>query len=233
MACENCGGMGRIVCPMCTNPEGRWYQSTTCVRCGGRRWTYCDCGATRVGPPHPFQRESRGCFPGNAKIMTSDGYVLLNSLRVGDVITSWQEDTRTWVNRRVKKIISYGLARVTHLDLSDGTTVRVTDHHTIHTSKGWRKISSLKEQDCITSGRKWREVRVLRIRRTAERVPVYNLHCEGEYNFVADGVIAHSFSTLRVPRVALNRIADRIRALWARRQLGHLECRLCALRKSS
>lgn len=158
--------------------------------------------------------DRHGCFPGDAKIVTPNGLVQLDSLRAGDLVTSWQESTRTWVSRSVKKIISYGLAAITHLDLSDGSIVRVTDHHTIHTLKGWRRVGSLREGDCITSGcGELSGVRVLRIRRTGERVPVYNLHCEGEFNFVADGVVAHSFTTLRATRVALNRIADRIRGL--------------------
>ncbi len=92
--------------------------------------------------------------------------------------------------------------------------MRVTDHHTIHTSKGWRKVGSLREGDQITSAQgESSEVGVLRICQTGARVPVYNLHCRNGYNFVANGVIAHTFTTLRTPRVALNRIADNVRAL--------------------
>ncbi|MGO9058021.1 MAG: hypothetical protein ACLQU2_11655 [Candidatus Binataceae bacterium] len=146
--------------------------------------------------------------------MTPKELVRLDGLKAGDLVTSWQQDTRRWVSRSVKKVIFYGRSPITHLDLSDGSTVRVTDHHTILTPKGWKKVGSLREGDYLTSGDgEARQARVLRIRRTGEIVPVYNLHCEGEYNFVADGVIAHCFTTLRAPRVALNRIVDRIRGL--------------------
>lgn len=173
-----------------------------------------------ISPGCGFNRTDSGdadwsCFPGDSKIMTPKGPVRLDSLKSGDVVTSWQKSSGIWVSRAVKKVVPYGLAPITRLDLSDGSTVRVTDHHTIHTSKGWKKVRLLKQGDRISSVSG--EVRVLRIYRKADLAPVYNLHCEGEYNFVADGVIAHSFTTLRATRVVLNKIADRIYALWVER----------------
>jgi hypothetical protein len=49
-------------------------------------------------------------------------------------------------------------------------------------------------------------VYVRRIYRECEMTPVDNLIREGLHNFAADGVIAHSFTTLRAARAALNKI---------------------------
>jgi hypothetical protein len=61
---------------------------------------------------------ARGCFPGDAKILTPSGLARLDSLKAGDMVVSWQKSTRTWVNCPVKKVVPYGQAPIMQIDLS-------------------------------------------------------------------------------------------------------------------
>ncbi len=203
------GSDGRVV----AIPKGWWYEAgpdgrIVAIPPGG---TY-EAGSGGRGVAR--SKEDSACFPGDAKIRTPKGLETLDSLRTGDLVVSWEKNTGKLVNHRVKKVVPYGVSPVIQVDLSDGRTVRVTGHHTIRTSKGWRKVSSLKAGDQIPSVKDGLyEVRVLGIRHPGESVLVYNLYCEGAYNFVADGMIAHSFTALRTPRVAMNKVLDGLGAL--------------------
>jgi hypothetical protein len=147
------------------------------------------------------------CFPGDALVRTPEGDKRLDTLQKGDVVVSWQESSQRWVHRRIKTVKSYGLKPIVAMTLEDGRVVRVTTSHTIRTVGAWKRVGALGVGDVIETGCGG-AVSIKEIVRVAERVPVFNLHCYGEYTFVADGVIAHSFTVLRRTRTVLHQLFD-------------------------
>ena len=153
------------------------------------------------------------CFPGDAKILTPTGLVRLDTLKAGDLVVSWQEAMQRWVDRPIKKVKAHGPKPIVCVHFADGRSLRVTRNHTIRTVEAWKRIDKLQVGDIVAPvSEDHSEVRVVGVCLTSEVVPVYNLYCEGEYSFVADGVIAHSFTVLRETRTMLHRLADAMRA---------------------
>jgi hypothetical protein len=52
---------------------------------------------------HSSSASPQTCFPGDAKILTPNGLVRLNDLKVQDLVVSWQKNTHSWVNSPIKK----------------------------------------------------------------------------------------------------------------------------------
>jgi hypothetical protein len=150
------------------------------------------------------------CFPGDTKILTPTGSSRIDALNAGDKILSWSETRRQLVTCTIKKVKIYGAKTIVRVDLSDGSSVRATSSHTIRTQHSWKRIDRLVQGDCIVRA-SGDNARVLRLSPTGEKLPVFNLTTRGEYNFIAEGIVAHNFTVLRRTRTALHRIADAIR----------------------
>ena len=86
----------------------------------------------------------------------------------------------------------------------NGDTLDVTTNHPVRTPGGWTSVGALQNGSIVFAAEG--------LQRTVRSVgfytyaPVYNLIVEGG-EYVVDGVVVHSFATLRVPRTVLWTVA--------------------------
>lgn len=154
-------------------------------------------------------KDGRGsCFPAGTNICTPSGNLPIEKINCGDFVIAVDQFGQKLI-RRVTKHISFGNRSVSKITFDDATYFSVTDHHTIKTLRGWVRVRDLQIGDELieTWDRKTLISRKIDlIERNVSNETVYNIVVEGECTFIADGVIAHSFTNLRVLRSAFHKI---------------------------
>lgn len=149
------------------------------------------------------------CFPSGTPILTPYGDRKIETFKKGDLVLSWNQNKRAFYERHVKKLVTHGSVPVIEIALDhDIDPILVTPSHNLLTSKGWVQAGHLNSDDALFVVNKQNGLlglsRVLYASRTADILPVHNLIVEGEHNFVAGGVVAHSFTFARGLRSALH-----------------------------
>ena len=69
-------------------------------------------------------------------------FQVLKDLRVFDENNDLQDITGLYVN---------GMARLYEIEFEDGSVYKFTDHHKLKTTKGWKMVKELSEDDEIIS----------------------------------------------------------------------------------
>lgn len=146
------------------------------------------------------------CFPASALVHTPRGLVAMSEIRVGDTVFS-RVPRGGRAARRVTRVLTHEPALVWKARFESGQALRVTPGHTFLALKHgwycWRQLRAFCPGDAfVTADGPTDIVRSL----AADGVePVFNLHTEGEHNFVVDGFVAHNFTHLRAARERLHR----------------------------
>lgn len=151
---------------------------------------------THYTPPPP---KSSGCFPKNTAVLTPVGLKAISNLKEGDVVLSYDVSKEKLLASRILKAIKYPANNIWEMTFDD-VCIRTTASHSFLLHDGtWKKTSEIKLGDKVKfiDGFK----RVTSLGQTTDIEEVYNLIVEENYNFVADGVIAHSFSYFRAVRM--------------------------------
>lgn len=175
-----------------------------------------DLAAHNVGRQMAGREPVAACFPGSALVNTPDGPRRIDEIKKGDEISCWNEDERSVMRRRVKKVRAHGPAAIMTVAFEgEQTPMRATGFHTVLTTRGWRRINQLKRGDgiIICDRHDLRTARIASLGAGTKRVPVYNLITEGEHNFIVDGVVAHNFTVLRRTRAYLHTCLEYLAAL--------------------
>ena len=84
--------------------------------------------------------------------MTPNGYVSISSLKVGDVVTSYNEEKRVFEQDTViklhKNLTNSSSEKMYELTFDNGVTVKVTGNHQFLTNnRGWVRADQLTEDD--------------------------------------------------------------------------------------
>ena len=156
----------------------------------------------RYAPPKP------GCFAHDTPILCPSGWQHISALQEGqEVVSISRADEIT--TRHVLKRIEAGVRRIWNVEL-DGTSLplRVTWGHPFRTSAGWAPTWRLAKIGHVMSFDRGSiaERRVLRVQRTSEFAPVFNLVTSIDNTFIANGAIVHNFGVLRQLRSALSNL---------------------------
>lgn len=160
------------------------------------------------------------CFPAGTTIRTPTGPRDIASARPSDVVFAFDPGRNVLRTRRILKVCKYDRQGLWKLDFADGTELRTTGHHSFRVLDTWKKAQDIVTGDtlcCINAAGNVETRRVIRSIPMPEAEVVYNLIVEGEFSFVADGVIAHSFTHLRRLRMFVWTIARAIAGV-ARRE---------------
>ena len=148
------------------------------------------------------------CFTADTLISTPKGERKISTIKRGDKIISYAENGKKKIEY-VKNAIMYPPAKVWDFILSNKTKVSATDHHTMLTTKGWKKFGDLKVGEskliCPDTGKHL----TIKNKTNPRRELVYNLHTTGSHNFIANGLIAHNFTFARKFRSMLSTLSEK------------------------
>lgn len=169
------------------------------------------------------------CFAGDTPILTPMGERPIASLAAGEQVMALDTRSGALVARPVIRRVDHGPAQISEVLMQDGRTLQVTDNHRLLTSRGYRFVADLLPGDRLISVATRPEGRMVRsVTPRSKIAPVHNLIVSGQFNFIAAGCVAHSFS--RAP--AMQWVYWTIRArldvfgdVLARRDLREFLCR--------
>ena len=194
-------------CPYCGAQGGG---ASSCGSCNHHKPNSSVNGAYEnnyMGTKEKYDRQhgnNSGCFAGETLISTPLGFKPIKSIRRGEYVFS--VSACGFRLNRVIQVKRHRPERIWALDLSNGEKIRTTSHHSFKTENGWKKASQIHVRDEVfvrSSTGSMERVSIERSNHISDVEEVFNLIVERDFNFVAGGVIAHSFTTLRFVRCAL------------------------------
>ncbi|KAA3611924.1 MAG: hypothetical protein DWQ01_07525 [Planctomycetota bacterium] len=152
------------------------------------------------------------CFTGDTPVLTPGGWIPMEEIKKDNVVCTYDPAEGHLRRRPVKKVVRHASGKVWLLSLEGKeSNIRTTACHHFLTSHGWKRADKIKTGMKLLQlsehGESFEtEVKVSKAAGYSE--VVYNLITPGERNFVAAGVPAHCYATLRHFRVRFAEIGD-------------------------
>ena len=150
--------------------------------------------------------EGKGCFPGRTLIATPDGQRKIATFKVGELVISINQKNNRREFRKVLKVASHTNKRIWRLEFSDGNSIHTTSVHSFLVNAEWKKASQIKSGDVLSFHSNRGEVSQKTISASYDvksRENVYNLIVEKDFNFLAEGVLAHSFTYFKSIKILI------------------------------
>ena len=152
-----------------------------------------------------------GCFVAETRILTPNGWNEIASLKRGDSVMSLDRGTGQLVSCQVLKLLRYSAKQLWDVQLAGGEVLTTTKDHSFLTRRGWTTTKNLRvgeELSFVNRAGQTRLNSIVEITRTERAEPVFNLRTGREFNFIAEGLVAHNFTHLRGLRMTGWRIAE-------------------------
>jgi len=144
------------------------------------------------------------CFPKGTMVLTPIGNKEISRLNEGDYVISIGSNNKTYTSK-ILKVKSYTNKPLWSITFSDGTSIETTASHSFLVKNKWVKSSNIEQGyivSCYING-KIISKEVISSYSIESTDDVYNIYVENNFNFIADGVMAHSFSYFRLTRMTL------------------------------
>ncbi len=202
--CTSCGGSGKA-------------SGDDSVSCGG-----CQGGGkVYISESDYEEKYGRGCFSGSTRVRTPTGWRLIKDLDKNDLVVSINKNGEL-VNRNISERKTYRNRPTVKITVGS-TLIVATKVHSIQISSGnWKKIGKLKVGDVVCfvdNSLNFSEHKVESIE-NGQPIDVYNLIVEGDYNFIVEGCIAHSFTYFRNLKCLYHNLISYIRKTSSQRQIA-------------
>jgi hypothetical protein len=153
-----------------------------------------------------------GCFPHHTKVDTPFGPRCIGDIDDGDFVLSFNPFSCLFTNRRVIKKIVHNPMRILEARMKNGKSLFVTESHSLLTARGYISVANLKCGDHLFVQGDTMSYAILdEITETSRFEPVYNLVVADGFNFIADGFVAHSFTTYKRLQECLWTIYDKLK----------------------
>lgn len=155
---------------------------------------------------------SRQCFPSGTMIRIPHGQRDIAALKAGDVVIAVDLATKEFKPRKILRVVGHGNTHLWQIKFSDGSLLKTTSAHSFLSKNGWQLARKIKAGDVIAtvSEEMVQDLKTVETSTAADSCSaVFNLIVEEDFTFVADGVVAHSFTRLRWLRTQLWRLAQR------------------------
>ena len=143
-------------------------------------------------------RMGRRCIPHYEKVLTEDGYRPISSLKVGDMVKSFNSENQKFRYSPVTKVINNGLKMVYRLTLKNGKKVECTENHPllVKTPKGkiWQTLETglfIGARVCFNKRNKVFTSELVDIERVGE-VLTYDISVGKDATFLVDDIITHN-----------------------------------------
>lgn len=95
------------------------------------------------------------CFDGNSKVLTTNGYISIKDIKVGDKVINYSEENKQFkVDTVIKQHINLTNSlteKMYELEFDNNIKIQVTGNHKFLTTNGWRRADELTENDDIIS----------------------------------------------------------------------------------
>jgi hypothetical protein len=133
------------------------------------------------------------CFARGTEVTTREGARTIESLRVGEHVTSRDPETGEVREVEVRALVPRGTRPIRALELEGGRVLRTTDEHPLFDPRvrAFRQARTIVAGDHLLDA-EGHEVEVLRVG-PAVGAPVYDLSVEAPHTFFAEGVLAHNY----------------------------------------
>jgi len=144
------------------------------------------------------------CFPKGTQILTPNGTKDISELHIGDLVISIGKNKETCINK-VLKVKNYSDKVIWSIKFNDESSIETTSSHSFLLGNKWVKSCDICSGDNLSYYSNGHIVN--KTVTSSSEIPlstgVYNIYVENNFNFIADGMIAHSFSYFRLTRMAL------------------------------
>lgn len=134
------------------------------------------------------------CFVAGTKVKTPNGEHTIETLKVGDYITTYNEETKQYEpNKVLRKLINRNVTELATLKLSNGETLQFNAYHPLLTENGYKSLTChndlplLTKEDKLVGGI---TIEKIVVENLEEPIAAYNLLVENNNNFIVNGVIA-------------------------------------------
>jgi len=204
-------------CPNCGAPGGG---PSGCSSCGlgidpnvGR---HINAGQDQLRAEQERQRRQHpggpDCFPVGTNILTPLGSVDISTVTIGYVVLSYNFEKQHMEPKRVLKIVPGHLSsNLISMKFSNDETLKCTKNHPFRVDNKWMKAKNLEGQMILLkSANDDKLVKVEHVYAIEDKVEVYNLIVEDNYNFIAEGAVVHSFAYFRSFQVAFYNFIKRV-----------------------
>lgn len=161
-------------------------------------------------------KKGSGCFPCGTQILTPYGLKDISTLSTGDIVYAVSSSSGEFVLRAIMKVNSYANRKILQVSLNDGTQIRATATHSFQTGKKWKRADQLNvgDQVCHYDEAKGSIMKsVTAVQFASESEDVFNIIVDGDFNFIADGALAHSFTYMKGIRMSAWRVYSFIQSL--------------------
>jgi intein/homing endonuclease len=95
------------------------------------------------------------CFDADSLVLTSNGYIKIKDIKIGDIVINYNEKKKTFKNDVVVDIyqnISKSInEKMYELEFDNGRIIKVTANHKFLTNNGWKRADEIDEDDEIIS----------------------------------------------------------------------------------
>lgn len=133
------------------------------------------------------------CLKKGTKIKMSDGsWKPIEDIEIGDIVVSFNEDTKKFVTKRVVFTKCNGVKDVYEYKTVSGSKLVCTTNHPVYTRDGWIEIDKAKHLATLKTrtGNHFFESIVKKTYKGTS--PVYNMQVEDTHTYVAEGFITHN-----------------------------------------
>ncbi len=198
-------------CPMCNGTKKR-YDDCIHSRHYGDQWDCSSCGPTgkvkvtyRKSSDGDYwlrsKQEEYSCFAKGTKITTPYGLIDIEKLSKGDIVTSIDRLGNASFNRIIKTKRHVNIP-IYQIILRNGKVINTTIGHKFLVESKWKKAINIKAGESLF----YFEDNFIKIEKVEKSYKsdnysdVYNIIVERDFNYIAEGVVVHSFSYFQIIR---------------------------------
>lgn len=122
------------------------------------------------------------CFPYYERVLTENGYKMIRDVKVGDVVASYNEETKEVEYKKVLRTFEKKPTSLSCVRLDNGKEIYCTPNHKFYTNGGcWKQAKELNKNDKVLLQDVWERIRTPNTKRfekglrvLLERVPEKN-----------------------------------------------------------
>ena len=138
------------------------------------------------------------CFVAGSKVLTVNGLVNIEEIKVGDYVIAYNKETGMNEVRKVTEtFVHKDVQDQVTVAFKDGSKVEMNMYHPLYTEEGWKSLSSfngyetLKVGDRVKSEEEYKEITEIKVDLSSKPVNMYTINVEGLDNFYVNGTLAH------------------------------------------
>jgi hypothetical protein len=135
---------------------------------------------------------ARGCFVGDSKISTPDGFKLAKDIKLGDEVYTFDIEDNKIVGK-VLEIHAVADAKIVDVEFSNGATWKTTSYQWFYCGKDdYACVMDTKGKSALTED--GQNVKIVKATDSGENADIYDFTISGENIFIVNGVAAEGYT---------------------------------------